>query len=257
VDYDDNAYNNIKKQIDVLFDGQLDCVSIEKRKCDILASSEEYLSFVRKVTKKTNSEISERLGELKRSEDFFESISDGLNTLSKTQTDTGELKVHCVTVYLVVRLMEPNVVVETGVANGKSSAYILKALADNGRGSLVSIDLPSHDDSQGLSGYLESKEAQSGWFVPDSLRDKWDLWLGDSRELLPKAKAKHPKVDIFFHDSLHSYDHMKFEFQMALDWLEDGKIIMSDDIQNNNAFEELALSCSTASALGTFGLAKI
>jgi hypothetical protein len=42
--------------------------------------------------------------------------------------------------------------------------HILKALEDNGGGSLVSIDLPCHDDSQGLSGYLESKEAQSGWF---------------------------------------------------------------------------------------------
>jgi CTP:phosphocholine cytidylyltransferase-like protein len=93
--------------------------------------------------------------------------------------------------------------------------------------------------------------------VPDSLRGKWDLWLGDSRELLPKVKEKYPKVDMFFHDSLHTYNHMKFEFQMAMDWLEDGKIVMSDDIQNNNAFKELALSCSSASALGTFGLAKI
>jgi CTP:phosphocholine cytidylyltransferase-like protein len=93
--------------------------------------------------------------------------------------------------------------------------------------------------------------------VPDSLRGKWDLRLGDSRELLPKVKEKYPKVDMFFHDSLHTYNHMKFEFQMAMDWLEDGKIIMSDDIQNNNAFKELTLSCSSASALGTFGLAKI
>ena len=38
--------------------------------------------------------------------------------------------------YLLCRLIEPSVVVETGVAYGVSSAFILKALEANGRGTL-------------------------------------------------------------------------------------------------------------------------
>jgi hypothetical protein len=40
--------------------------------------------------------------------------------------------------YAVVRAFQPRIVVETGVANGVSSAYILLALQANGRGALSS-----------------------------------------------------------------------------------------------------------------------
>ena len=44
--------------------------------------------------------------------------------------------------YLSCRLIDPEVVIETGVAYGVSSAFILKALQENDRGTLYSIDLP-------------------------------------------------------------------------------------------------------------------
>src|SRR6185295_2535073 len=43
--------------------------------------------------------------------------------------------------YLTVRLMQPGLVVETGVFDGVSSALILRALEDNCYGRLISIDL--------------------------------------------------------------------------------------------------------------------
>jgi len=43
--------------------------------------------------------------------------------------------------YAMVRALKPEVVVETGVANGVSSSFILKALDRNSRGRLYSIDL--------------------------------------------------------------------------------------------------------------------
>jgi predicted O-methyltransferase YrrM len=43
--------------------------------------------------------------------------------------------------YVLVRIFKPEVVVETGVANGVSSSFILKALDQNSRGKLYSIDL--------------------------------------------------------------------------------------------------------------------
>src|SRR5947207_14206936 len=45
--------------------------------------------------------------------------------------------------YAVVRAFKPGVVVETGVSSGMSSAHILRALAENGKGTLHSIDLPN------------------------------------------------------------------------------------------------------------------
>jgi predicted O-methyltransferase YrrM len=43
--------------------------------------------------------------------------------------------------YALVRLLSPSVVLETGVANGHSSALILNALAENGCGELHSVDV--------------------------------------------------------------------------------------------------------------------
>src|SRR6266403_4839363 len=50
--------------------------------------------------------------------------------------------------YVICRALEPEVVIETGVASGLSSAYILKALSDNVRGRLYSVDLPNADSEE-------------------------------------------------------------------------------------------------------------
>ncbi|MBS7618991.1 hypothetical protein KEJ25_10485, partial [Candidatus Bathyarchaeota archaeon] len=42
--------------------------------------------------------------------------------------------------YLIVRVLRPKYVVETGVSAGRSSAFILCGLCDNGEGELYSID---------------------------------------------------------------------------------------------------------------------
>jgi predicted O-methyltransferase YrrM len=44
--------------------------------------------------------------------------------------------------YACRRLMEPELVADTGVAHGFSTAAILQALEDNQKGRLISIDLP-------------------------------------------------------------------------------------------------------------------
>ena len=38
------------------------------------------------------------------------------------------------------------------------------------------------------------------------------------------------KIDIFFHDSLHTYDHMMFEYLTSWDYLKEGGVLFSDDI---------------------------
>ncbi len=105
--------------------------------------------------------------------------------------------------YAVVRLRAPRVVVETGVHDGLSSALILRALDRNERGELVSVDLPSIDLPAGAP----------GWLVPEALRSRWSLRLGDARRLLPEVAERYARVDVFIHDSDHAREHREFEFR--------------------------------------------
>jgi predicted O-methyltransferase YrrM len=135
--------------------------------------------------------------------------------------------------YAVVRATKPGVIVETGVASGLSSAHILRALATNGTGTLHSIDLPNVQE-----GSVLPEGRSPGWIVPDSLRGRWKLRLGDTRELLPDLLGTLGKVDLFLHDSDHSYENMVFEFEQAFPRLAPGALLMSDDTHLHTAWDD-------------------
>ena len=109
--------------------------------------------------------------------------------------------------YAACRVLRPDVVVETGVAYGVTSAYVLQALAENGSGTLQSIDLPPLGTAA---------EKYVGYFVPKELRKQWKLRIGSARKLLPEVLQQTGGADIFIHDSLHTYAHMRMEFAAAL-----------------------------------------
>jgi len=149
--------------------------------------------------------------------------------------------------YVFVRAVRPQVVVETGVELGVSSAYFLQALQDNGAGELWSIDLPTvgpqgrmNQDGRLDRAHVDSIE-QVGKAVPDRLRTRWHLKLGDARELLPTLEAPAP-WDIFFHDSDHSRAHMLWEYETAWPRLRPGGFLLSDDVPDNDAFVTFASS---------------
>lgn len=126
------------------------------------------------------------------------------------------------TLYFLTRALAPRVVVETGVAHGVSSAFILAAMNANGVGRLVSIDI---DDDPSI-----------GDMVPAELRARWTLHIGDSRRLLPEVLREHRPVDMFVCDSLHTYRQMWFEFQTAWPNLRPGGVLCAHDILETNAF---------------------
>ena len=132
--------------------------------------------------------------------------------------------------YLVCRLLEPSVVVETGVAYGVSSAFILSALEQNGRGTLHSVDLPP--TSRGADGFW-------GIAVPGELRERWHLHRGASKRVLPRLLRKTGPLDLFVHDSLHTRRNMRREFETVWPYLGDGGVILADDVERNGAFGEL------------------
>ncbi|MFM2207334.1 MAG: hypothetical protein RL213_1309 [Bacteroidota bacterium] len=141
--------------------------------------------------------------------------------------------------YFIVRMKRPEVMVETGVAHGVSSWTILNAMHKNGCGRLYSIDLPDKDLRSYNPGNLQKS---SGWAVPDSLRARWELRLGPSRELLPVLLQELGDIDVFFHDSDHSYDNMHFEFAAVRPYLRENGLIISDDVHKNSSFAEFVAS---------------
>ncbi len=144
--------------------------------------------------------------------------------------------------YMAVRLSKPCVVVETGVFDGASSAVILRALAENDAGELVSIDLPAREIIEGSTDRMPSPtlppDCDPGWLVPDYLRARYHLFLGDSKELLPQIFVERPRIDIFFHDSLHTFEHQYFEYKTAWPHLSEGGLLLSDDIMWSQAFNK-------------------
>lgn len=139
-------------------------------------------------------------------------------------------------IYFMVRCAKPDVMIETGVAHGVSSWTILNAMHKNQKGRLYSIDLPNLDTKKVFN--VENFSRQPGWVVPDFLRSRWELQLGKSEDLLPALLTKLKAIDIFFHDSDHSYENMKFEFMTAFDFVRQGGLVISDDVHRNNAFSE-------------------
>ncbi len=129
--------------------------------------------------------------------------------------------------YLWTRAHRPELVIETGVNNGVTTAFILQAMAVNGTGELWSIDLPP----------LGAESI--GCLVPESLRSRWRLHTGRSRRLLPELLSRVSSIDMFLHDSLHTSRNMLFEYSTAWPKIRSGGLLASDDVTFfNDAFEK-------------------
>jgi predicted O-methyltransferase YrrM len=76
--------------------------------------------------------------------------------------------------------------------------------------------------------------------VPEWLRPAWRIHLGDSHDLLPSLLAELGQIDFFIHDSLHTYEHMLWEYRAAYPFLRPGGLLLSDDALWNPAFPEFS-----------------
>lgn len=132
--------------------------------------------------------------------------------------------------YAITRAIKPDLIVETGVASGISSTYLLMACRLNRRGRVCSIDIDNGE-------YLPPGKS-TGWMVREDLRANWTLLLGDAKILLPRLLAELGKIDIFIHDSSHTYEQMRFEFELGYPHIRSGGLLLSDDANFNAAFEE-------------------
>jgi predicted O-methyltransferase YrrM len=136
--------------------------------------------------------------------------------------------------YLLFRILRPAVVVETGVASGSMTSFILAALKRNDHGQLLSFDIPPVKGERTMD-WTATGADEVGFLIPEPYRDRWTLTLGDSTYELPKRFGGR-EIDCFFHDSDHSFEHMIFEYAFAEKHLKPGGWIVSDDISWNQAF---------------------
>lgn len=130
--------------------------------------------------------------------------------------------------YALVRAVQPDLVVETGVAQGITSAHIAAGLEDNGHGRLESIDLPP-------TALVVNRLV--GVHMPPSLRRRWHYHWGSATRLLPQV-LRRARPDIFVHDSDHRYHHMRWELACAWDALPPGGWVVADDVDLHTAFED-------------------
>lgn len=120
--------------------------------------------------------------------------------------------------YVLIRLVQPEQVVETGVRGGLSSAYILNALEQNDSGRLVSIDI---GDTLLLPKDLD--DPKIGWIVPHRLQNRWELRISESVAELPSVLDD--DTDIFLSDVPN--DILREELSIAATQMHPGSIVVS------------------------------
>jgi hypothetical protein len=138
-------------------------------------------------------------------------------------------------IWCLTRHLRPKKVVETGVAHGMTSRFILEALKRNGDGHLWSIDLPP----------LERVwRKQVGAAVGDGYSDRWSYIKGSSRRHLPDLLSRLGQIDLFIHDSLHSERNVRFELDRAWAALKPNGALVVDDVDANWGFRSFTQTFS-------------
>jgi len=140
--------------------------------------------------------------------------------------------------YYCVRQLKPKVIVQTGTSNGVSCAHLALGLSHvPGNTRFYAVDMPNiyrPDDPEFhkkmVYGVLIPPGKSSGWLIPDRILPRFECMSGDSKKLLPKLLEKVGKVDLFYHDSDHSYDHMWWEFETILPYMNPHGVIIADNI---------------------------
>jgi len=127
--------------------------------------------------------------------------------------------------YGLARLLRPTTVVETGVADGRSSFMILSALERNGHGTLYSFDVRPD------AGSLARGHAQ------------WNLTISDAqdpRSSFTEGLDRLDVIDMFVHDSDHGYPNQMFEYEVAWPKVPAGGVLASDDVDLSKAYVDFA-----------------
>ena len=122
--------------------------------------------------------------------------------------------------YALVRALQPDHVVETGTQLGLGSCAIAAALLRNGHGRLTTIDI----------------DPEAGYLIGGQWASVIDRRIDDSTEVLAGLRD----VDMFIHDSLHTYDYETRELTAVEPNLRADATILSDNAHESSALSDWA-----------------
>jgi len=208
------------------------------------------LQFLSEVTGRRREEVAQYISEVEADYRFIRAVRAAyrrwtcyipLPTDFMVDKSGSTMFFHAVSLYAFVRLMRPEIIVETGCTPGKFSAFILRALDRNRFGHLWTIDLPLPEiegtiAASSTTHFVRPAGAPPNWAVPEWLRGRQTLILAPAQEVLPKLLRELGSVSLFIHDSDHSYSHMRWELETAYAFLQLGGFIWCDDISTNTAW---------------------
>ena len=122
--------------------------------------------------------------------------------------------------YAIVRVLEPQVVVETGVADGRSTATMLAAMNKTAVGALHSFEI-----SRNVGALLES-------------HNRWTLHVLDRGQSITTASSDIGHADVFLHDGDHSRAGQQADMVAARNLLGPTGLLLSDDTDWSYVFHD-------------------
>jgi hypothetical protein len=129
--------------------------------------------------------------------------------------------------YVITRLLKPRLIVEAGVHDGLGSSVFLRALERNCSeghdGQVIGIDIDS----------------TAGWLVPARMTARFTLVVDNSVDALRRIVATE-RVDLFLHDSLHSYAHEMGEYHAVWPALSSRGVLLSDNAHATTALADFS-----------------
>ena len=135
--------------------------------------------------------------------------------------------------YLLVRALRPDRVVETGVRPGYSTAWLLAGLEANRSGELVSIG-----PGTATGRVAGVREVSVGQFVAPTLRTRWTLVLGNTEERVREILQNSRQVDLFFYDNGPDADRARFELKTAWEALSPRGILLAHHVEANGVWTD-------------------
>ncbi|MEY7849546.1 class I SAM-dependent methyltransferase [Natrarchaeobius sp. A-rgal3] len=155
------------------------------------------------------------------------------------------------TAHVLTHLIKPNAILEIGVANGVSTAYILGALEElELEPDIRAIDKPLFESDvrekrgergiEGVGGIIPNG-AEAGWVVPMEWRADYgyQYYVADFTEILPRVIRSMPKLDLVIYDASKDASEMIMAYETIIQSLSSNGVLISDDICVNNSFEKV------------------
>jgi len=200
--------------------------SVEAKQWAIQNTNKTIEEFCQSIDSSLYSEIYENVKLIEK---------EAMKKLSKLEVSLGGGGNYILLYFLIIKF-KPKNVVETGVAAGWSSLFILRALEKNGKGHLFSSDFPYFR--------LKNPEQYIGYLAKDETnKENWSLDIrGDEvalKEFVKKLNSN--EIDLFHYDSDKSYLGRDRALKILSSKINSKTIIIFDDIQNNLHFKDYVI----------------